>query len=182
VSRPDQLLTHRFGLSTLRQRSASPACLARTPEKRKNSHWFGGSYGESRPKGQWQHRATVDVVPKSPFNNRQSSIYAPAIAPRCVGRRCGRKVLAMLCLSTRRDAIFGVCLFVVLSVFTSIALADPKCPAGKHWLRGACRPMPTSSTQAIQCISDCNRLFRNHSYIKARARYIRQCQHDCTHL
>jgi hypothetical protein len=27
---PDQLLTHRFGLSTLRQRSAPPACLART--------------------------------------------------------------------------------------------------------------------------------------------------------
>jgi hypothetical protein len=25
-----------------------PACLARTPEKRENSHWFGGSYGESR--------------------------------------------------------------------------------------------------------------------------------------
>jgi hypothetical protein len=25
------------------------ACLARTPENRKNSHWFGGSYGESRP-------------------------------------------------------------------------------------------------------------------------------------
>ena len=24
------------------------ACLARTPENRKNSHWFGGSYGESR--------------------------------------------------------------------------------------------------------------------------------------
>ena len=48
---PDQLLTHRFGLSTLRQRSAPPACLARTPEKRKNSHWFGGSYGESRVKG-----------------------------------------------------------------------------------------------------------------------------------
>ena len=45
---PDQLLTHRFGLSTLRQRSAPPACIARTPEKRKNFHWFGGSYGESR--------------------------------------------------------------------------------------------------------------------------------------
>ena len=26
------------------------ACLARTPENRKNSHWFGGSYGESRLK------------------------------------------------------------------------------------------------------------------------------------
>jgi hypothetical protein len=24
------------------------ACLARTLENRKNSHWFGGSYGESR--------------------------------------------------------------------------------------------------------------------------------------
>jgi uncharacterized protein YjbJ (UPF0337 family) len=24
------------------------ACLAKTPENRKNSHWFGGSYGESR--------------------------------------------------------------------------------------------------------------------------------------
>ena len=47
---PDQLLTHRFGLSTLRKRSAPPACLARTPEKRKNPHWFGGSYGESRLK------------------------------------------------------------------------------------------------------------------------------------
>src|SRR4029077_15829785 len=24
------------------------ACLAKTPENRENSHWFGGSYGESR--------------------------------------------------------------------------------------------------------------------------------------
>lgn len=91
---------------------------------------------------------------------------------------CGRMVLAMLYLSTRRDAILGVCLFVVLSAFASVAVADPKCPAGKHWLRGACKPIPTSSTQAIQCISDCNRLFRNHPDAKARA----QCQHDCTHL
>jgi hypothetical protein len=30
-----------------------PACLARTPERRKNSHWFGGSYGESRSKALW---------------------------------------------------------------------------------------------------------------------------------
>jgi hypothetical protein len=29
----DQLLTHRFGLSTLRQRSAPPACVARTSGK-----------------------------------------------------------------------------------------------------------------------------------------------------
>jgi hypothetical protein len=108
--------------------------------------------------------------------------HTPANAPRCVGRRCGRTVLAMLCLSTRRDAILGVWFFVALSAFTSITLADPKCPAGKHWLRGACRPIPTSSTQAIQCISDCKRLFRNHPDVKARARYIRQCQHDCTHL
>jgi hypothetical protein len=32
---PDQLFTHRFKLPTLLQRSAPPACLARTPEKRK---------------------------------------------------------------------------------------------------------------------------------------------------
>jgi hypothetical protein len=47
---PDQLLTHRFRLSTLRQRFVPPPAL---PERRKpqNSHWFGGSYGESRLRG-----------------------------------------------------------------------------------------------------------------------------------
>ena len=47
---PDQLLTHRFGLSTLRKRSAPPACLARTPEKRKlgfkNPKWVTTSFGK----------------------------------------------------------------------------------------------------------------------------------------
>jgi hypothetical protein len=32
-------------LSTLRKWSAPPACLARTPEERKNPRWFGGPYG-----------------------------------------------------------------------------------------------------------------------------------------
>ena len=60
---PDQLLTHRFGLSTLRQRSVLPACLARTPEKRENSHWFGGSYGESRLKATSQGKTGLGVYP-----------------------------------------------------------------------------------------------------------------------
>jgi hypothetical protein len=46
---PDQLLTHRFGLSTLRQRSVSPPALRERRKKRKNSHWFGGSYGVMPP-------------------------------------------------------------------------------------------------------------------------------------
>ena len=56
---PDQLFTHRFKLPTLLQRSAPPACLARTPERRKNSHWFGGSYGESRIREQRKNSACL---------------------------------------------------------------------------------------------------------------------------
>jgi hypothetical protein len=54
-----KLATHRFGLSTLRKRSAPPASLARKPEKRKNPHWFGGSYGESRIRPPDRFSATV---------------------------------------------------------------------------------------------------------------------------
>jgi hypothetical protein len=51
-----QVLIEGFGRVNVEERvvlcsrcqSAPPACLARTPEKRKNSHWFSGSYGESR--------------------------------------------------------------------------------------------------------------------------------------